>query len=89
MVFGREAGTACAEYMLGDRVKAICVHQVKRVIHGFGNVLFWTYSQTFNGHNPVVTSFELVVQVIRPRGPVVVSGKLTIREHQVKVLKNC
>ncbi len=77
--FGRVAGAACAEYMLGDRVKAICVYQAKRMIGGIGNVLFWTHSQTLNG--PVVTSFEPLVQVITPRGPFLVSRKLTIRDE--------
>ena len=26
------------------------LHQVKRMIGGIGHVLFWTYSQTLNGH---------------------------------------
>ena len=34
VVFGRVVGTACGpSTMLGDRVKAVCVHQVKRVIY--------------------------------------------------------
>ena len=55
VVFRRVAGTARAEYMLGDRVKAICVYQGKRRVGGIGIVLFWTHSQTLNGHDPVVT----------------------------------
>ena len=63
------AGAACAEYMLGDRVKAICVYQVKRMVGGIGNELFSTFSQTSNGHDQVVTSYEPLEHAITPRGP--------------------
>ena len=55
--------------MLGDRVKAVCVYQVKRMVGGIGNVLFSTHSQTLNGHGQVVTSCEPLGHVITPRGP--------------------
>ena len=44
-------------------------------------MLFWTHSQTLNEHDLVVTSFEPVVQVITPRGPFLISRKLTIRDE--------
>ena len=39
------------------------------MIGGLGNMFFWTYSQTENGKDPVVTFVEPLVQVITPRGP--------------------
>ena len=39
------------------------------MIYGFGNVFFWTHSQTLNGHDAVVTFVEPLEQVIPPRGP--------------------
>ena len=45
------------------------LYQVKQVIGGIGHVLFFTYAQTSNGQNPVVTLGQPLVQVITPRGP--------------------
>ena len=42
-------------------------------LRNLGTVLFWTCSQTLNGQDPVVTSFEPLVQVISQRAPFVSS----------------
>ena len=49
-------------------------HQVQRTSEESAiNVLFWTYSQTLNGHDPLVTSCEPPVQVITPRRQILAS----------------
>ena len=58
--------------------KAIRVYQEKA---NDLNVLFWTCSQTLNGHDPVVTVGEFVVQVMTPRGPFLVSGKMAMKNE--------
>ena len=53
----------------------------KRMIRGIGNVLLSTYSQTSNGQNPMVTLGQPLVQMITPRGPILVSRKLAMKEE--------
>ena len=57
-----------------EQLKRNNFHQVQRISEESAiNVLFWTYSQTLNGHDPMVTSCEPPVLVITPRGQILAS----------------
>ena len=61
----------------------------KRMIRGLGHALFWTCSQTLNGHDPVLTSGEPIEQVTTLRGPFVVSAKMAMRHEPNIVSRRC
>ena len=58
------------------------------MIGGLGHVFFSTYSQTLNGHDPVLTSGYPLEQVITLRGPFLVGRKLTMR-HEPNIEFRC
>ena len=54
------------------------------------NALFSNFSQTSNGHDPVLTSFEPLEQVITPRGPFVVNIKIwAVKDEPNMALRCC
>ena len=57
------------------------------MIRGIGHVLFSTYAQTSNGHDPVPTSGEPLEQVITLGGPISVSIKMAMRHEPNMALR--
>ena len=86
--FVRKTTFTCVEYTLDVRTKAICAHQEKRMIDEIDDVLFQTWSETLNGHDPVNTSCESVVLVITTRGTFSISRKLTISDESNIRIRN-
>ena len=65
------------------------IFRKKRIIYGFGNVIFWTHPRASNRQNPVVTSGEPLEQAITQLRPILVSRKLAMRHEPNIVLRCC